>query len=58
MTFFSHVNRNNLLKIIQNIDPKKSTQQSNILVRIIKENKFTFPKIFPEMFNFYHETII
>ena len=40
------------LKILQNIDSKKATQQGNIPVRIIKENKFTFSKILSEMFNF------
>ena len=40
------------LKILQNIDFKKATQQGNIPVRIIKENKFTFSKILSEMFNF------
>ena len=42
-----------MLKILQNIDSKKATQQGDIPVRIIKENKFTFSKILSEMFNFY-----
>ena len=37
-----------MLKILQNIDSKKATQQGDIPVGIIKENKFTFFK-----FNFY-----
>ena len=42
-----------MLKILQNIHSKKATQQGDIPVRIIKENKFTFSKILSEMFNFY-----
>ena len=42
-----------MLQIIQNIDSKKATQQGDIPVRIIKENKFTFSKISSERFNFY-----
>ena len=42
-----------MLKILQNIDSVKATQQGDIRVRIIKENKFTFSKILSEMFNFY-----
>ena len=42
-----------MLKIPQNIDSKKVTQQGGIPVRIIKENKFTFSKLLSEMFNFY-----
>ena len=42
-----------MLKILQNIDSEKATQQGDIPVRIIKENKFTFSKILSEMFNFY-----
>ena len=42
-----------MLKIFQNIDSKKTTQQADVPVRIIKESKFTFSKILSEMFNFY-----
>ena len=42
-----------MLKILQNIDSKKTTQQADVPVRIIKESKFTFSKILSEMFNFY-----
>ena len=42
-----------MLKIIENIDPKRATQQGDIPARIIKENKLTFSKILSEMFNFY-----
>ena len=42
-----------MLKILQSIDSKKTTQQGDIPVRIIKENKFIFSKILSEMFNFY-----
>ena len=47
MTFFSfyHVNPDKMLKILQNIDSKKVTQQGDIPVGIIKENKFTFFQI-------------
>ena len=38
---------------MQNIDSKNATQQGDIPVRIIKENKFTFSKVLSEMFNFY-----
>ena len=41
-----------MLKILQNNDSKKATQQGDVPVRIIKENKFTFSKILSEMFNF------
>ena len=34
-----------MLKILQNIDSKKATQQGDIPVGIIKENKFTFFQI-------------
>ena len=50
---FYHVNPYKMLNIFQNIDSKKATQQGDIPVRIIKENKFTFSKILSEMFNFY-----
>ena len=33
--------------------PNKTTQQSDIPVRIIKENKFTFSKILSEILNIY-----
>ena len=46
---FYHVNPDKMLKILQNIDSKKATQQGDIPVRIIKENKFTFSKILSEM---------
>ena len=42
-----------MLKILQNVDSKKVTQQNNIPVRITKENKLTFSNILSEMFNFY-----
>ena len=42
-----------MLKIIENIDSKKATQQGDIPVRIVKENKFTFSKVLSEIFNFY-----
>ena len=43
-----------MLKIIENIGSKKATQQADIPVRIIKENKFTFSKVLFEIFfNFY-----
>ena len=42
-----------MLKSLQNIASKKATQQGDIPVRIIKENKFTFSKVLPEMFNVY-----
>ena len=42
-----------MLKIIENIDSKKAAQHGNIPVRIIKENKFIFPKVLSEIFNFY-----
>ena len=42
-----------MLKILQNNDSKKATQQGDIPVRTIKENKFTFSKIFSGIFNFY-----
>ena len=42
-----------MLKIIENIDSKKPAQQGDIPVRITKENKFTFPKVLFEIFNFY-----
>ena len=46
MTFFSfyHVNPDKMLKILQNIDSKKATQQGDIPVGIKKEDKFTFFK--------------
>ena len=50
---FYRVNPDKMLKIIGNIDSKKATQQGDIPVRIIKENKFTFSKVLSEMFNFY-----
>ena len=50
---FYHVNPDKMLKIIENIDSKKATQQGDIPVRIIKENKFTFSKVLSEIFNFY-----
>ena len=55
MTFFLfyHVNPNKMLKVLQNIDFRKATQQGDIPVRIIKENKFTFSKMLSEMLNFY-----
>ena len=52
MTFY-HVNPDKMLKIIQNNDPKKASQQINAPVRIMKENKFTFSNILSEMLNFY-----
>ena len=42
-----------MLKLIENIDSKKATQQVDIPVRITKENKFTFSKVLFEIFNFY-----
>ena len=42
-----------MLKIIENNDSKKATQQGDIPVRIIKENKFNFSKVLSEIFNFY-----
>ena len=42
---FYHVNPDKMLKIIENIDSNKATQQDVILVGIIKENKFTFSKV-------------
>ena len=42
-----------MLEIIENIDSKKATQQDDIPVRIVKENKFTFSKVLSEIFNFY-----
>ena len=42
-----------MLKILQNIDSKKATQQGDIPVRNMKESKFTFTKILSEMFDFY-----
>ena len=42
-----------MLKILQNIDSKKATQQGDIPVRTIKENRFTFSKILSGIFNFY-----
>ena len=55
MTFFSfyQVNPDKISEILQNIDSEKATQQDDIPVRIIKENKYTFSKILSEMFNFY-----
>ena len=50
---FYRVNPDKMLKILQNIDSKKATQQCDIPVRIIKENKFMFSKILSEMFHFY-----
>ena len=50
---FYHVNPDKMLKIIENIDSKKATQQGDIPVRIIKENKFNFSKVLSEIFNFY-----
>ena len=50
---FYHINPDKMLKILQNSDCKKATQQGDIPVRIIKEKKFTFSKILCEMFNFY-----
>ena len=50
---FYHVSHDKMLKILQNIDSKKATQQGDISVRIIKENQFTFSKILSEMFHFY-----
>ena len=53
MTFFLFImlTPDKMLKIVQNIDCKNSTQQGEIPVRIIKESKFT--KISSEVFNFY-----
>ena len=42
-----------MLKILKNIDSKKTTQLGDIPIRIIKEIKFTFSKILSKMFNFY-----
>ena len=42
-----------MLKITENIDSKKATQQGDIPVRIIKENKFNFSKVWSEIFNSY-----
>ena len=42
-----------MFKILQNIDSKTATRQGDIPVRIIKDSKFTFPKILSEMFNLY-----
>ena len=42
-----------MLKILQNVDSKKVTQQNDIPVRITKESKLTFSNILSEMFNFY-----
>ena len=39
-----------MLKTLQNIDWKMATQQGDISIRSIKENKFNF---LSEMFNFY-----
>ena len=50
---FYHVNPDKMLKIIENINSKKATQQGDIPVRIIKENKFPFSKVLSEIFNFY-----
>ena len=50
---FYHVNHTKMLKIIENIDSKKATQQGDIPIRIIKENKFTFSNVLSEIFNFY-----
>ena len=50
---FYHANPDKTLKILQNNDSKKATQQGDILVRIIKENKFTFSKNLSEIFNLY-----
>ena len=50
---FYPVNPNKMLKIIENIDSKKATQQGDISVRIIKENKFTFSKVLSKIFNLY-----
>ena len=51
--FSYHTNPDKMLKILQNIVSKKATQQGDIQVRIITENKFNFSKILSEMFNFY-----
>ena len=56
MTFFlfiTLINPDKILKIIENIDSKKATQQGDIPLRIIKENKFTFSKVLSEISNFY-----
>ena len=50
---FYNINPDKMLKILQNIDFKEATQQGDIPVRIIKENKFTFSKMLSEMFNIY-----
>ena len=50
---FYHVNPDKMLKIIENTDSKKATQQGDIPVRIIKEILLNnFSKILSEMFNF------
>ena len=51
--YFYHANPDKMLKIIENIDSKKATQQGDIPVKIIKENNFTFSKVLSEVFNFY-----
>ena len=48
-----YVNPNKMLKIIDNIDPKRANQQDDIPVQYVKENKFTFSKGLSEIFNFY-----
>ena len=42
-----------MLKILQNFDCKKATQQGDLIVGIIKENKFIFSQFLSQMFNFY-----
>ena len=42
-----------MLKILQNLDCKKATQQGDLLAGIIKENKFAFSQFLSQMFNFY-----
>ena len=42
-----------MLKILQNFDCKKATQQGDLIVGIIKESKFIFSQFLSQMFNFY-----
>ena len=50
---FYHVNTDKMLKIIQNIVSKKATQEGDIPVRIMKENKFYFSKVLSVMYQIY-----
>ena len=49
---FHHEDCDKMLAVLQNLDCKKATQQGDIPVIIIKENKFAFSQFLSQIFIF------